>query len=66
MMFNDLLVDDGYFLSGLKYLEYISSIRKMHKAMNNRQIIDYEIIEKYIWMTIESWNEAEWMPMQIM
>jgi hypothetical protein len=27
MMFIDLLVDDGYFLMGSKYLEYISSIK---------------------------------------
>jgi hypothetical protein len=32
-MFIDLLIDDGYFLTGSKYLEYISSIRIIHNDM---------------------------------
>jgi hypothetical protein len=37
MMFIDLLVDDGYFLTGSKFLEYISTIRIIHNYTRNKQ-----------------------------
>jgi hypothetical protein len=60
MIFIDLLVDDGYFLMGSKYLENISSIRIMNNEMtkisNNRFMKQLDI---FIRITMESWNETE-------
>ncbi len=35
MIFIYLLVDDGYFLAGSKYMEYISNIRITHNDTDN-------------------------------
>ncbi len=47
---------------GSKCLEYISSIRTMHKWHKNCQQSAMKQLDKYVWITIESLEWAERMP----